>query len=78
MQTDNDVIILRAEIANLEFAARLLREAASVMRDQRDEARWKARALQHRIPIAALVMVVTVLPVVGAVAYAEAAEAARM
>ena len=78
MATDNDVTRLRAEIANLEFAARSFREAANVMRAQRDEARREARALRHRIRIAALVMVVTVLLVVGAVAYAEAAEVARL
>ncbi len=79
MATDNnDVTRLRAEIANLEFAARCFREAANSMQAQRDEARQEARSLRHWIHIAALVIAVTVLLVVGAVARSEAAEAARM
>ncbi len=78
MATDNnDVTRLRAEIANLEFAARCFREAANSMQAQRDEARQEARSLRHWIHIAALVIAVTVLLVVGAVARSEAAEAAE-
>jgi len=77
MATDNDVTRLTVEITNLEFATRCFREAAGVMRAQRDEARREAYALRHRIRIAALVIVVTVLLVIGVVACVEAAETAR-
>jgi hypothetical protein len=78
MATDNDGTRLRAEIANLTFAARCFRETANVMRSQRDEARREARVLRHRMRIAALVMVVTLLLGGGVVAYHEATEAARL
>src|SRR5437764_8759245 len=77
MATDNDVTRLTVEITNLEFATRCFREAAGVRRAQRDEARREAYALRHRIHIAALVIVVTVLLVIGVVACVEATETAR-
>ena len=74
MAMDNDITKLRNEITNLEFAVRLLREAANEMRDQRDDARREARQFRQRIQIVALVIVMTVLLIVGAVAYTEEAE----
>src|SRR5438105_14736840 len=77
MATDNDVTRLTVEITNLEFATRCFREAAGVMQAQRDEARREAYALRHRIRIAALVIVVTVLFVIRVVECVEAGETAR-
>jgi uncharacterized membrane protein YkoI len=76
MATDNDVTRLTVENANLEFAARCFREAASMMRAQRDDARREACALRHRTRIAALVIAVIALLVIGVVACVEAAETA--
>lgn len=76
MATHNDITKFRAEIANLEFAARSFREAANVMRDQRDEARREASALRRRARIVVLAVIATALLVVGTVATGEAVQEA--
>ena len=78
MATDSDIARLTDEITNLELAARSFKEAANIMRVQRDEARRETRALRRRVRIAAVVVILTMLLGVESVVYEEAAETASL
>src|SRR5262245_38089706 len=76
MAKDNDLATLTAEIANLELAAHSFREAARVMRTQRDQARQEAAMLRRRFRILAGIVLITLLLLLGPMVYAKETEEA--